>query len=104
MDLFHRCDYVDFQQAADLAGVHPDLTRQAAVSQLHIITGEGRLYGGFFAFRRLAWVMPMLYVLLPLMYLPLAGWIGPAVYKIIAQNRYLLHFNKTCDNNQCYRT
>lgn len=104
MDLFHHCDYVDFQKETDLKVLHPDLSREAAVSQLHIITGEGRLYGGFFAFRRLAWVMPMLYPSLLLMYLPFAGWIGPAVYKIIAQNRYLLHFNKTCDSNQCFRS
>jgi predicted DCC family thiol-disulfide oxidoreductase YuxK len=103
MDLFGRCDYVDYQVAADLTSLHPALTKDLAASQLHLITPDGRLYGGYFAFRQLAWIMPMLYPLLAFMYLPGADWIGPIKYRFIAQNRYLFHFNRSCKDNRCFR-
>ncbi len=104
MDLFSRCDYVDYQTTDNLDRLHPDLNKQAAASQLYFITPDGKMYGGFFAFRQMGWLMPMLYPLLGLMYLPMAGWIGPAGYRCIAQNRYLLHFNRTCKNHHCFRS
>ncbi len=107
MDLFARCDYVDYhsyvKSAQQLEQLHPSLSKQLVASQLHFITPDGKIYGGFFAFRQMAWLMPMLYPLLPLMYLPTADWLGLGVYRFIAQNRYLLHFNRTCEDNHCFR-
>ena len=103
MDLFSRCEYVDYQIVANLQSLHPSLNQQVAASQMHLITPNGKIYGGFFAFRQMGWFMPMLFPLLILMYLPFVDWIGPCVYKFIAQNRYLLHFNHKCKDNRCFR-
>jgi len=102
-DLFGTLEDVDFQAHPDLASVHPSLTREKAKSRMYLIEPDGKLYGGFFAFRRLCLTLPMLYPMLFVMYFPGAGVIGPLVYKFVAEHRYLFHTNKTCRANACYR-
>lgn len=103
MDLFDRVDYLDYQSFPDLAALHPALNKEKAASQIHLIEPSGPLTGGFFAFRRLSLLMPMLYPAVPLLFFPGMGIVGPFCYKMIAKNRYLFHFNKTCKSNACYR-
>lgn len=102
MDLFDKCTYIDFHSVS-LVQVHPDLTKEMAASQMYVVTPDQKIYGGFFAFRQLAWLMPMMFPLLPFMYLPGAQWLGSRIYRLIAQNRYLFHFNQTCQDNRCFR-
>jgi len=105
MDLYAAGTYVDFQQLNEeqISGLSPQLTKEKCLSQLYLIEPNGRLFGGFDVFRRICFVMPMLYPLILLFYFPGMGLIGPAVYKFIAKNRYLFHFNKTCQGNSCFR-
>ena len=42
---------------------------------------------GFFAFRRILWESPLMWLLIPLFYLPGSGVIGPRVYAWVARNR-----------------
>ena len=72
------------------------------MSQLHLLDEDGRLWGGFAALRRLAWLMPMLYPALPILYFPGMGLIGPIVYRFVAANRYLFHWHARCRDNRCY--
>lgn len=102
MDLFAAVDYVDFH-TQDLTQFRPQLTKETAASQIHLVEREGGLHGGFFALRRLCWMMPMLYPLIPLVYFPGARLVGPVLYRCIAQNRYFLHFNHRCRDNRCFR-
>ena len=62
-----------------------------------------KIYGGFEAFRRMCWLLPMLYPMLVFAYLPGAAVIGRRGYALIAQNRYLLHRRQICADNQCFR-
>ena len=103
MDLFGTLKYVDLHQISDFKLLHPQLDREKALSQLHLIEPDGRLYGGFEVFRRICFTMPMLYPLSLVFYFPGMSLIGPWKYKIIAKNRYFFHFNRTCQNNACYR-
>jgi len=48
---------------------------------------DGKTYGGFFAFRQLTWMMPMLYPVIPIVYFPGSGIMGPWAYRWIARNR-----------------
>ncbi len=107
MDLWNTLKMVDYNEVnsdekGDLPGLHPDLTMEHAASQLHLIEPEGTLYAGYFVLRRLSWKMPMLYPLIPVFYFPGTGLIGPWVYRWVAKNRYLFHFNKTCKDNCCF--
>lgn len=108
MDLFNRVEYVDFQTHLELTSLHPQLDKQKAASQIHLVEGghlpeRKKLYGGFFVFRRLCFLMPMLYPAIFIFYAPGSGVFGPLVYGWIAKNRYLLHFNRTCSGNSCFR-
>ena len=103
MDLFGTLKYVDYQACPEITALHPKLTKAAAHSQIHLIEPDGRLDGGFFAFRRLCLKLPMLYPLIFLAYFPGSGIFGPVVYRWVANNRYLFHFNKICQDNSCFR-
>ncbi len=103
MDLFDVLKPVDFQKLEDPRILHPLLAKDAALSQLHLIEPDGTLYGGFVAFRRLCFSLPMLYPLIPIVYLPGMSVVGPFIYRWIAKNRYLFHANVTCRSNACFR-
>ncbi len=103
MDLWGKLDLIDFHQT-DLERLHPLLTVQAANSQMHIVDQQGRLWGGFFAFRRLSWHLPMLYPMLPMLYFPGMGILGPGLYTFIAKNRFLFHAGHVCRDNACFRS
>jgi hypothetical protein len=62
---------------------------------------DGRLSEGFFFLRRLSLKMPLLMPLVPVLYLPGAGWVGQRVYDWVARRRFLFHSSKLCETNQC---
>lgn len=49
-----------------------------------------KAYYGFFAVRRLVWVLPIAWITLPFWYLPGVSWVGQKVYAWIAANRQKL--------------
>ena len=102
-DLFLRIKFIDFHQVADFKELHPQLTREKCLSQMYLIETDGCLCGGFEAFRRLCLILPMFYILIPIVYLPGMGIVGPRMYQWVAKNRYLLHFSKLCKDNACFR-
>ncbi len=102
MDMFKTLKYVDYNQYSNLSELHPQLTPQIVASQIHLIEPDGHLRGGFFVFRPLCFKMPMMFLLTPLFYFPASGLLGPMVYRWVAKNRYLLHFSRACQNNQCF--
>ncbi len=103
MDWFKKCEFADYHAASDLKELHSTLDPKVAASQIHLITPEGKIYGGFFAIRQTAWLMPLMYPLLLVMYLPFANKIGSAMYRWIALNRYILHSHQGCKDNHCFR-
>ena len=60
------------------------------MSEMTLEFSDGQRYGGFFAFRQLVWMLPMLYVMIPIVYFPGAGIVGPSVYRWVARHRHLL--------------
>ncbi len=62
---------------------------------------DGKSYGGFWAFRKITWMLPMLYPFIVLSYFPGSGLIGPLVYRFIARNRYVFPLFHTCAGGQC---
>ncbi len=103
MDIFDVFNPVDFHDLGDPARIHPQLSKKAVASQLYLIGPGGKLYGGFEAFRRMCFSLPMCYPLIPVLYFPGMGVIGPWAYRWVAQNRYLFHSSATCQNNACFR-
>ncbi|HBR15809.1 MAG TPA: hypothetical protein DD723_09785 [Candidatus Omnitrophica bacterium] len=119
LDRFRRLQWIDLHEVKDLRALHSRLTKERAMSQLHVVESprsratsvfvrdsspEGnKLYGGFYALRRLCLVLPGLYPLIPFVYIPGMGFIGSFFYRLIAKNRYLFHRHSACKSNSCFR-
>lgn len=101
LDLWHQIELRDFHTESNLMALHPELTPERCQSEMVLLEPDGRLSGGFGAFRRLALRLPLLWLFVPLVYVPGASWIGSRVYRWVATHRYLLHRNPTCTTNQC---
>ena len=102
MDSLGYLKKIDYHQVDDVKMLHPNLTKELCHSQLHLIEPGGRIYGGFFIFRRLCFKIPMLYPFIPIFYFPGSGIIGPLAYRWVAKNRYLFHLNRVCRDNACF--
>ncbi len=103
MDMFGYLRMTDFHEVPDFKSLHPDLNKELAAGQIHCIEPDGVMYGGFSAFRRLCFNLPMLYPMLMVVYFPGMGILGPVLYRWVAKNRYVFHFNKVCRTNACFR-
>jgi len=67
-----------------------ELDHDRASRELLVRTRKGEWLGGFHAFRFMAWHIPLGWLILPFLYLPLASATGTRVYKRIANHRYCL--------------
>ncbi|MFB3817040.1 MAG: thiol-disulfide oxidoreductase DCC family protein [Candidatus Methylomirabilales bacterium] len=86
----------------DVLRLHDAREREAVVARLPVLRDAdldaalfvveegGAAFRGFFAVRRLAWSMPALWLLLPVLYAPGARRLGPRVYAWVARNRRCL--------------
>ncbi|MDE2027062.1 MAG: DUF393 domain-containing protein [Candidatus Omnitrophica bacterium] len=88
-------------QVMDLWGKLEYIPGPGDLKETRLELPGGRTYGGFFAFRHLSWNCPMLYPLIPVIYFPGAGIIGPLVYRWVARNRYLFPVFHTCADGRC---
>jgi len=103
LDLFGNLEPVDFQEIKDLSTLDPRLTYERCHSELQLLAKNGKIYGGFYAFRRLSLSLPLLWPFVPVLYFPGMQIIGSVVYSWVAKNRYLFHRKKSCINNSCFR-
>ncbi len=103
MDLFALLEMIDAQTLSDPALLHPQMTKEDLRSQICLIDSSGSLFKGFEVFRFLACRLPMMFPLIPAFYFPGMGVLGPIIYKLIAKNRYLLHWAVLCKDNSCLR-
>jgi predicted DCC family thiol-disulfide oxidoreductase YuxK len=79
-------EYLDLEDEAQAARA-PGVTRDHALAAMHVLDGDGELYRGFFAVRRLARSLPALWPLLPVFHAPLSKRVGPRVYDRVARRR-----------------
>jgi predicted DCC family thiol-disulfide oxidoreductase YuxK len=88
-----QCDFcvraLRLARAVDVWGrlrFHDAHDRQAVERAFPALAGA--IARGFFAFRRMMWLSPLTWPLVPLFYLPGSGLVGPRVYAWIARNRH----------------
>ena len=101
LEVFKWVDPLDFHAQPDLSKLNPWLTPERCRSEMVLVEPNGKLSGGFDAFRRMSWHLPMVWPLVPSLYLPGVKWIGRATYRWIATHRDLLHRTPLCATNQC---
>ena len=83
LDWRRRVRWVAFQSLEALPG---GLTTEDLQREAYIERGE-MLEGGFYSFRRLTGLLPPLWPLVPVMWLPGVNKAGEAVYAWVARNR-----------------
>lgn len=79
---------------------YPDLSHDELMSQMYVVTPEGKKYGGAAAVRYLSRQLPRLYWLMPIMHIPFSLPLWQWAYKQVAKRRYKLA-GKVCDGDTC---
>jgi predicted DCC family thiol-disulfide oxidoreductase YuxK len=104
LDWGHRVEFLNLHDWDTVHARYPQLDYEAAMGQMHVITPDGQLIGGFEGVRRLLRDLPLGYPVWLLLHLPGMNWLGNRVYRLIARNRYRI--NKllgapVCENGVC---
>jgi predicted DCC family thiol-disulfide oxidoreductase YuxK len=91
LDWLHALTYVDVRDPAQLEGIHVPAAPERLLEEMHLLpAGGGACYHGFTAFRWMAWRLPLLWLLVPFLYLPgMCRW-GQQAYLWVARNRFRL--------------
>jgi predicted DCC family thiol-disulfide oxidoreductase YuxK len=91
LDRLGRLSYVNARDPGQLpAGPRP-LDPDRLLREMHLVTPDGRrVYHGFGALRWLAWRLPLLWPVAPLLYLPGVPALGQRLYLWVARNRFRL--------------
>ena len=87
LDWLHNFSFANYHDPENRKRYAPNLGLNALSKEMHIRLGDGSYRKGFFAFRIVAWRVPVLWPLAPLGYLPGAGFIGSKVYAYVANHR-----------------
>jgi len=91
LDWLGVLNYVDVRDPDKLAACDVIVEPGRLLEEMHLITPGGRqLLHGFKAFRWMAWRLPALWLLAPLLYLPGVPTLGQRAYLWVARNRFRL--------------
>jgi predicted DCC family thiol-disulfide oxidoreductase YuxK len=91
LDWLHRLRFADARDLAHLPASEHPLDPTQLLEEMHVLTADGRhVYHGFAALRWLAWRLPLLWPIAPLLYLPGVLPLGQRLYLWVARNRFHL--------------
>lgn len=90
LDWRGRLTFKNFYDPSVRRTFAPGIELSALQEAMHVRTGDGRFFRGFFAFRALAQFLPLLWPVAPFLYLPGIAAIGTRVYSAIARHRHSL--------------
>jgi predicted DCC family thiol-disulfide oxidoreductase YuxK len=89
LDLFGRVEFLD--ALGDWSRVHaghPALVQDDCIRTMHVVRRDGRVETGFDAYRAIAWSLPLLWPVAPLLYVPGVSAVGRRVYASVAARRH----------------
>jgi predicted DCC family thiol-disulfide oxidoreductase YuxK len=91
LDWLQRLEFANFRERDHDLVSAPVLAQAPLADEMHVLTADGgQLYHGFGAFRWLAWRLPALWPIAPLLYIPGIPVLGQRLYLWIARNRFRL--------------
>jgi len=91
MDLFSILEYKNVYDYLDSGKNLPaGLTSDHVLKRMYLVENGTDAYGGYIVFRRICWHMPMMYLLIPIIFFPGMGIVGPLLYDLVAKNRKCL--------------
>lgn len=98
LDLLGRLKFEDLHDRANAEKALPDVTYADQLKRMYVLRPDGEYFGGYAAVRAIAAVLPPLWPLLPLMWLPGAVLVGKWAYDFVARNRF--RYAK-CEDEMC---
>jgi len=84
-----------------VAQLAPNLTYEALMEQMWVVTPDGAQYGGADALRFLSCKLPALWLAAPVLHLPLSRGLWQRLYRWVAQRRYRLA-GRDCSGGTCH--
>jgi predicted DCC family thiol-disulfide oxidoreductase YuxK len=90
LDWFNVLGFVDVRDSEQLGRLHVPVPPGRLLEEMHVVPPNGEIRHGFGAFRWLAWRLPLMWFLLPLLYIPGAGKMGQRAYLWVARHRFRL--------------
>jgi predicted DCC family thiol-disulfide oxidoreductase YuxK len=88
LDLLGKVEYLDaVNRWPEIQRRYPNLDRGHCLEDMHAVDSHGKISVGFYAYRGLAWVLPLGWPIVPLLYIPGVPWIGSRVYRMVAEHR-----------------
>jgi predicted DCC family thiol-disulfide oxidoreductase YuxK len=82
--------YVDVREKDHPAVKTLPVSNGQLLQEMHVLTPRKEIHHGFYAFRWMAWKLPLLWPVVPFLYLPGIPKIGQRVYLWVARNRFRL--------------
>jgi predicted DCC family thiol-disulfide oxidoreductase YuxK len=91
MDLFDTLHYENFHESITANTTIPaGLTKEQVLKRIYLVENGKNTWGGYSVFRRICWQMPMMMPLIPVIFFPGMGLLGPLMYAFVAKNRMCL--------------
>jgi predicted DCC family thiol-disulfide oxidoreductase YuxK len=87
LDIRNALEFYDANDRAVVLLRFPQLATFDLDAAMYVVDQRGRVYAGFYAFRRIAWTSPLVWWLLPVLYFPGVSLAGTRLYALIAGNR-----------------
>jgi predicted DCC family thiol-disulfide oxidoreductase YuxK len=91
LDWLRRVEFLDVHQWHVVEARYPTLDFETAMGQIHVVTSDGRMLGGFAGMRRLLRDLPLTVPLWLLLHLPGMDYVGNRVYRFVARHRYRIN-------------
>jgi predicted DCC family thiol-disulfide oxidoreductase YuxK len=99
LDWLGKLEYINVRDETQPLLKEPLIAAAPLLEQMHVLPSSGQnLYGGYQAIRFLAWRLPLLWLVAPLLYLPGMTWLGQKIYLWIARNRFKI---VPCEHGVC---
>jgi predicted DCC family thiol-disulfide oxidoreductase YuxK len=93
LDLLGGIEYMDaVKDWPSIRRRFSTLSQEQCLADMHVIAPKGQVYSGFYGYRALCKVLPLGWLVLPLLYLPGVPAVGMRVYRAVAAGRH----NGTC--------
>ena len=90
LDWFNRVEFVDLHNTELVEARYPDFDHSAMMGEIHVVAGD-KVYAGFDGVRRMLRETPLGFPAWLIFSLPGMGWLGPRVYRFIAEHRYAVN-------------
>lgn len=88
LDLRSKLKFINFEDEwQKVEKLNEQVKKDEAKHSMHLISPEGKVYKGFYAFRKLSGLLPLLWLFVPLIYFPFVNNLGNYIYKKVSAKR-----------------